>query len=190
MDEKELIRTGMEVVLRPVTEVAENAIGLLGGDWLSDKRERNRKRLKSKTDNILRNRRVEQPIEPPPSIILPLLKEAQEESRETLVDIWAKLVAAAMDPGRINSYRRVYVEIARQLDAIDAIVLPVLSAPGPLDPSRREFVTGKLGIGVDATVISFQNLERLGLISNGDGLNPKTMPFLTSLGREFLALVS
>ncbi len=190
MDETEAVKAGMEVILRPMTDVAENAIGLLGGDWLSEKRRCNRERLKARTDEILHERKIEHPVEPPPAILLPLLQEAQEESRETLVDIWAKLVAAAMDPARVDSYRREYVEVAKQLEPVDTLVLPLLSMPGNMSPTRREYIASRLGISTDAVQISFRNLERLELIANGLTPTAGTTPFLTPFGRQFLFLVS
>jgi hypothetical protein len=50
-------------------------------------------------------------------IALPLLEAAAEESREELQDLWARLLAAAMDPGRSGQVRRVFIEIVKQMDA-------------------------------------------------------------------------
>lgn len=189
-EENELLKTGMEIVLRPVTDVAENAIGLLGGDWLSEKRRANRLQLKRRTDELLRQRKVDQPVEPPPSVVLPLLSNAQEESREELIDLWARLLAAAADPGRNKKYRREFAEIVKQLEPLDAAVLPSLAASHEMLPYRSQYIAAKLSVPEDQVLVSFRNLRRLELAHDQPGATQKINPCLTALGREFLSLVS
>ena len=189
MDEKELIKIGMEVALRPVTEVAENAIGVLGGDWLSEKRRFNREKLVAKTDAALRRAGVKEPVEPSPSIVLPLLSEAQEESRDELLEIWGRLLAAAMDPVRCNTYRREFVTIAKQLEPIDAAVLRLLDTGGPLAPDRATYVATTLGKPHDEVYLAFRNLARMDLVQMSGGVATQ-VPFVTLLGRQFLSIVA
>jgi len=187
-DAKEVVKAGLEIVLRPVTEIAENVLGRLGGDWLSENRARNRARLKAETDEILRRRKVENAQEPPPSIVVPLLTHAQDEGREALVSLWAKLLAAAMDPALAGNYRREFVEIVQQLEPLDVLVLPQL-AHADLSPSRREYLAKHLSVSADQVELSFRNLNRLEVTFQMAGGNPKIYPILTTLGRELLVLV-
>lgn len=190
MDEREIVKTGMEVVLRPVTEVAENVIGVLGGDWLSEKRRLNRERLRAKTDEVLKRVGVTEPMEPSPTVVLPLLREAQNESRDELLDIWAKLLAAAMDPKRSKTYRREFVDIVRQLEPLDVQVLPLLTDYASYEPSRQTCISNRLAVAEEQVLLSFRNLRRLELTEDLPGAALGVKPTATILGRQLLALVS
>jgi hypothetical protein len=48
--------------------------------------------------------------------------------RGELQDIWAKLLAAAADPARAKSFRLRFIETAKQMDPLDAVVLSKASA--------------------------------------------------------------
>src|SRR5579863_1754543 len=144
MDEDEFVKAGMELMLRPVTDIAENALGLLGGDWLSEKRARNRAKLKAKTEEILKARGAKLDNDLSPSIIAPLLSTAQDEGQEELQNLWAKLLASAMDPKRREGYRREFVQVAKDLEPLDVLVLPYLRESTPLQPTRLMYVSGQL----------------------------------------------
>jgi hypothetical protein len=190
MDEKEIAKIGMEVVLRPVTDVAENVIGVLGGDWLSEKRRLNREKLKAKTDEALKRADVKEPVEPSPSVALPLLSEAQNESRDELLDIWAELLAAAMNPKRSNMYRREFVNIVQQLEPLDVQVLPLLVDGTLYDPSRQFHISHRLGVTEEQVLLSFRNLRRLDLTEDRPGAALGAKPTATVLGKQLLAVVN
>jgi hypothetical protein len=163
MDENDVVKVGMEVALRPVTEVAENVLGILGGDWLSEKRARNRARLHAETEKVLRKSGAEIDQDPSPNVVLPLLSAAQDDSREELIQIWAKLLATAMDPNRRSLYRREFVDIVKKLDPADALVLQALP------PSGDWFYASdfEVGLSEDQVLAAFNNLGRLELIISG-----------------------
>jgi hypothetical protein len=187
-DAKALAKVGMEVALGPVVSIAEDVLGRLGGDWLHENRARNRAKLRAKTEQIFRKSKIEvgEPISP--SILVPLLSEAQEESRDELIGIWARLLAAAADPKRAGLYRREFVDIVKRLEPLDIIVLPILANPSELRPSRLEFVATILGLPRDQIELSFRNLERLELISDFEASGWK--PYLLPAGRQLLAIAS
>jgi hypothetical protein len=191
MDENDLVKAGMEVALRPITDIAENALGLLGGDWLSEKRTRNRERLREKTEEILRNRGSKFDTDPSPSVVKPLLSAAQDESRVGLTDMWAALMATAMDPKTQGIYRSEFVSIAAKLDPIDARVLELCDGPGDFEPTKRDNIVQRTGASVDEVMNSFRNLARIELIfpAPGDIINWRAQPSLTTLGRQFLRAV-
>src|SRR5262249_56912313 len=64
------------------------------------------------------------------SILLPILVASAEESRDELVDIWARLLAAAADPARAKSFRLAFIEATKKLDPLDAAVLEGVHAVG------------------------------------------------------------
>ncbi|HEY4113413.1 MAG TPA: Abi-alpha family protein [Rhizomicrobium sp.] len=188
-DPNELIKISMEVALKPVTDIAESVIGLAGGDWLTEKRKRNRERLRAETENILHERKIDRPTEPPPTIAIDLLKGAQDEDRDELVHIWAALLARAMDPDTRKSYRRQFAEVARSLEPLDAVALSILAAPGRLEPHRAAFVAKQTGATHDEVSLAIESLRNLGLIQSGPAITA-THPGLLPLGRAFLAAVS
>ena len=192
MDElgNEVVKSSLEIVLRPVAGVVDNAIGRWGGDYLEEVRKRHREKLRRKTEEILRSRSVDSPEHVSPSILLPLLEYAQDESRDELLELWAKLLAAAADPARARGYRREFVDIVRRLEPLDVLVLPILADGAELAPSRREVIASRLSARQDDVVLSFRNLHKLELTSPEEGINPRSQPYLLPLGRQLLALVS
>jgi hypothetical protein len=179
----------MEVALRPLTEIAENALGLLGGDWLSEKRRQRREKLKQKTEKVLKERGAKMDTDPSPSIAVPLISAAQDEDRDVLADKWARLTATALDPATKAFYRREFVDIAKHLEPIDVLVLPLLTDNAEMRPSRREIVASRLGETTDRVQRAFQNLDRLGLVAEGRLPMVPGHPYVTTLGREFLLAV-
>lgn len=58
-----------------------------------------------------------------PKLGLPIIENATLEENDYLQDIWARLLATSMDPKRREIVRSAFIEIAKQLEAIDASVL-------------------------------------------------------------------
>jgi hypothetical protein len=56
------------------------------------------------------------------SIALPILQGAADEDRDELVDLWARLLANAMDP-KLNSVRHSFIDAVKRMDPLDAVVL-------------------------------------------------------------------
>jgi hypothetical protein len=166
VEENDLVKAGMEVVLRPITDIAENLLGLVGGDWLSEARRRRREELKRKTEEILRKRDAIADDEPSPTVVIPLLSAAQDEGREELIDLWAALLAAAIDPARKSRYRRQFVDIVKQLEPVDAVVLRALvkEGGGVFYEQRKDFADS-LGITEDQMDVSFGALRNVDLIN-------------------------
>lgn len=189
MDEDDLVKAGMEVVLRPVTEIAENALGVLGGDYLAELRARQRARLRKRTEEILKQRQVEEPASVSPNDLMPLLASAQNETGDELTELWAKLLAALMDPKRKAAYRREFVDIAKDLEPVDAIVLQKLSGVGRLSPSRQKYLSTTLNVSEDFVQNAFRNLTRLQMVEVLAGHTWEEAPSLTALGRQFLTAI-
>jgi Abortive infection alpha len=102
------------------------------------------------------------PDSPSISIALPLPIAAADESRDELRSIWARLLAAAADPARAKSFRVQFIEVAKQMDPLDAAVLDTTH--------RRQGVTAGLAnelaiefkVNRDEVEISLDNLARFG----------------------------
>ncbi len=188
IDEKDLVKAGMEIALKPFTDVVSDGIAISGGAWIKEQRVRITARLKQETEEILKRRGVKEPIEPSPSVAVPLLEAAQDESREELLSLWAKLAAAATDPNRAKHYRRQYIDIVKMMEPIDVPILDLL--PQQTDENQRSRIARKLNLQDDQVTVSFLNLIEIGIaelpvqyqIASG-------AVFLTPLGNEFLRLM-
>jgi hypothetical protein len=186
MDEDDLVRTGMEIVLRPVTDIASDALGLAGGDWLHERRNRARARLKEKMREILRERKVK-PQDASPTILLPLLSSAQDETREELLELWARLLSAAVDPAKANLVRRSFIEAVAQMEPFDAAVFD-------------EIATGAAGLTIagndrqsDKVLVSLAHLHQLGCVDNGSSpvshFAASSIVVLNAFGRELFSVL-
>ena len=187
-DAKELMKIAAATVLQPVTKVVGDAIGVLGGDRLGAFRKANR--AKWETYYTEERAKIDRETETPDlRMAAEILGQAQDESRDELLKIWAKLMAALLDERKAALCRREFVEIASKLEPLDAIALEVLANNGNLAPSRRDHVMQKAGATSDEVLLAFRNLEKLGLTSGMVGLGPGK-PFLMPLGRQLLTVIS
>jgi Abortive infection alpha len=157
---------------RALGGVPQNLIGILVGDWLIHKRVRRWSELQDETRQILGQRRVKEPYDDiSPSIALPLIEAALDEDREGLKELWAKLLAAAMDSKRKHLVRADLISTLKQLEPLDAIVLNTVHE-GPRSqfrPNVRDHLAQKFSVTSDEMTVCFQNLEKLGcFIRRGD----------------------
>lgn len=194
-DAKEVAKIVAGVALQPAVKLIDNVIGALGGDALADFRERQQRRRRERHEDLsksaiklLQHRGVKEPVEPNAAAVDELAEAAQNEPREELRAIWAALLAAMFDPARAPSFRREFIEIAKQLEPIDAVVLPKLAETGGLSPTRKVFIAGQLKRNPDEVANAFRNLEHLGLTAGPHDSSPD-MPMLLPLGRQFLRAI-
>jgi hypothetical protein len=117
----DLIREGG----RAIGPSVGNIYGILIGDRISAARDRRLDEIARKTKKILKDRDVTEQQELPEDIGIPLLEAAQGESREELQELWARLLANAMDPDRSHDVRPEFIGTLRQFQPIDARILAV-----------------------------------------------------------------
>ena len=102
----------------------EDVVGVVGGDWLHHIRIRNVVRLAQRTEEILKERGISDRTQPlSPSIAIPLLHAAQDETRDELRELWARMLANGMDPKKSGAVRQSVIATVRVLDPLDAVVL-------------------------------------------------------------------
>jgi hypothetical protein len=167
-----------------------DGVGLLGGDWLKVRRAENLARILEKATERLRARHLETPEPASLSIALPILVAAGDESRDELQEIWARLLAAAADPGRAKSFRLAFIEATKKLDPLDAAVLQGISAAGgAVTPGMRNSLAEQLHASRNEIDISIANLTKLELVNSGRHGSPEPAQIMP-LGREFLRAVS
>jgi hypothetical protein len=78
--------------------------------------------LRRRTEEIVRERDLQEVIELSPNIAAALIAGGQEESREELSELWARLLANAMDP-KLNTVRHSFIEAVKVMDPPDVLVM-------------------------------------------------------------------
>ena len=106
-----------------------------------------------------------------------------------IIDLYAALLAAAVDPQRKTKFRRGYVDIVRGLEPLDALVLSELRHERTLHSTKLNFIATELNRGQDEIDVSFDNLKKLELVAQQNIGPSATSPNITSKGRQFLAVV-
>jgi Abortive infection alpha len=169
--------------------VPQDLIGYFGGDLLKVRRAENFARTIQKAKARLDARNAV-PEPPSISILLPLVVAAAEESRDELQDIWARLLAAAADPARAKSFRIQFIEVAKQMDPLDARVLEEVNKnqSGQWAPSGRDVIKDTLKVSQDEVLVSFENLTKVGCLS-WPAHGPHINPIITSLGKLLMQAV-
>ncbi len=84
-----------------------------------------------------------------PHLALPLFDGASLEGADAIQDLWAALIANSVDPERCVRLRKIFIEVLRSLEPVDARVLQFLS-----EPSLDERYTILTGATVNADVIA------------------------------------
>jgi hypothetical protein len=152
---------------RIVGTVPEDAVGLIIGDPLHAIRSLAAEWYDLKVKEIHERRKVKhlQPVSL--SVALPLIHGAYDESREELRDLWAALIASAMDPERADRVRISFIETLKKFDPLDAKVLKRRSQLSDEDRHRQprltaiEIMMQSLDVSRDEIVISVENLMNL-----------------------------
>jgi len=157
----EVLKTATEVILKPFTKVVGDAVGIIGGDYLSEYRQANREKIQKKFSKVMSDSNAKDIPQPNVTFVIQILEAAQEENRDELQDIWAKLIAAAIDPAKSTRYRREYVDIVKKFEPLDARVLMALD-DSKLSPSQRSFFATQYKVSEDQIELAMKNLVTLG----------------------------
>src|SRR5207247_8456868 len=87
---------------------------------------------------ILRDRNRSETAEVDEQIAIRLLEAAQGEPREEMQDLWARLLANAMDPTRKDYVRPEFIEALKKLQPVDALVLSFFH-----DVEKNDFISAQ-----------------------------------------------
>jgi hypothetical protein len=164
--------------------VPQDVVGLLGGDYLKVRRAENLLRTVEKAKKRLEDGHVKQP-DAPPSLALPIMIAAADETRDGLQNVWAALLAAAADPNKNRSFRLKFIDVARNMDPVDALILEQLRTAIRIPGDDRGPFATQMNVTLDEIEVSIENLRAQGLIIV-DVLGSVTA---SPLGREFLRTV-
>ena len=188
--------------------IPDDTLGLVVGDWLSNKRRRHLAVLEANTARMLERINAERLSEISPSVLIPLLEAAVNEGREELQALWANLLANAMVDGG-ERVRRDFFEVVRQLEPSDATVLDIvarrLNATQTTEVAMNEDRTfieterARLSISPDELAVAMAKLIRLGCVLPmnviarvlmGAPMVPgDEVPSLTPFGRRLVAAI-
>lgn len=125
--------------------------------------------------------------EPSPSIAEPLIEAAASEERSELLDLWAKLLAAAIDPQRKNAVRRQIIDAAKQLEPFDVGLLEAVHGHA-FDANTNAKLREKFRVSPEDVEVSIAHLRALQLMAAPDG--GANSPRLSAMGRILMRAVS
>jgi hypothetical protein len=175
-------------------EAPADIVGVLGGAWLHERHIRIRDKYRRRTEQIVRERDVQEFVELSPNLATALIGGAQDESREELMELWARLLANAMDPN-LSNVRQSFIEAVKKMDPPDGKLLHYIynervvrvrpGDGGNKTDTSVEFISRELCVRYDDVVVSIDNLKALGFFTipqSGD----QNIWFPSSKFKEFM----
>ncbi len=161
--------------------------GFLIGDTIQHARAKRLERMAEKANKRLADRGVSEKAETPERLGIPLLEAAQTESREEMIDLWARLLANAMDPNRIGDVRSEYIEIIKKFEPLDVRIMDYIASKNPAtDQTSKHQIFELIGCRQSAAIVSVNNLEAVGCVRLVGG---NQFLALSELGREIVIAV-
>lgn len=174
---------------RVLGTVPHDAVGLVLGDPLGFVRTVIAKQYDTLLNKIFERRNVTQTQPVSPSLAIPLIRAAYDEGRPELQDLWAALIAAAMDPKLSGRVRLSFVDTLKRFDPLDALVLKARhQQSSELKPNSVAFIAGILAQPIDEVQISVENLKALRCA--GSATTSVTEFFVSNYGRALLRACS
>lgn len=126
----------------------------------------NRECVAQKLTKKLEARKIDQPKIISPRVLVPALTALSEESDDALQELWANLMANAMDPDADVDLQKILIETLRQLEPIDAVLLAQIDAHAQLDTASLtlETIASNVDFRPMALALSHERLARLGCV--------------------------
>jgi hypothetical protein len=113
-------------VSRIIGEPADAVRGILT-DRLNYVRWERQQRLTARAKEFIDAQKIEDELRIlPPKIAIPIIENASLEENDELQDLWARLIASAVNPNFEGEIRTAFVDIIKQLEVNDAHVLKVM----------------------------------------------------------------
>jgi hypothetical protein len=176
---------------RVVGTVPEDAVGLVIGDPLRAVRTAAARSYDILLTKIFGERGVKNPQPASPSYAIPLLRAAYDETRPDLQELWARLLASAMDPLRAGRVRLGFIETLKRFDPLDAVVLKIryehpeeMRVSGSNQPNAASNIAERLGQPLMEVQLSIDNLKVLNCAA---WVNPSPTEFyVTNYGKALV----
>jgi hypothetical protein len=110
-------------VSKIIGEPTETVVGILT-DKLKFMRWERQMRLTERAKEIIESKNIEGELKTvPPKIALPIIENASLEENDELQDLWACLIASAVDPNFDGTLRTAFIDIIKQLEVNDVHIL-------------------------------------------------------------------
>jgi Abortive infection alpha len=168
-------------------DLPKDLVSLLVGDRVKVWREERLAKLWARAKERLLEQGVAEPTPPNLKLAIPILTAAADEPREELQDLWARLLAASMNPNKAMQMRQAFADALQKLDPLDAkIMMYFHENGGAVKNNEKSKMAEKLGVSIDELLVSQRTLTEVGFVSDYNGMTTGLMPF----GREFLRSVS
>jgi hypothetical protein len=159
-----------------------NIYGLLIGDQIGAARHRRLDAITRKTKKILQERDLAETAELAEQIAIPLLEAAQGEPRQEMQDLWATLLANAMDPARRDQVRPEFIGVLKQFHPVDAAVLKAIGKLRVHGWVTIKQIHGAVELRSGSVAVSIRNLMIQDCVQQHD-----TGPYaITDFGAELL----
>jgi hypothetical protein len=141
----------------------KDLFGLLVGDRVKAKRIERIEKLWRETRERLQDRGVADPEPPSLKYAIPILQEAADEENAELGDLWSRLLAAAMDPRRRDTMRQSFIQVVKQMDPMDALVLKAIRDKGRAtwNTPASDMIALELKCTKDEVIVSIEHLAEL-----------------------------
>ena len=128
-------------------DIPRDTLGFLFGDKIKIKREENIIKLCAKAKKRLAEQGIEEPAHANPKLALPILAPTAGENSDELQELWARLLAATMNPNSLKQGRLGFTDALKRLDPLDAPVLDWLCEHGGgADLGARNKIAQDLGV--------------------------------------------
>jgi hypothetical protein len=134
--------------------------GLVIGDHIGAARSRRLDKMMRKTKKILKDRDLAETAEVAEQIAIPLLEAAQREPRDEMQELWARLLANAMDPSRSGDVRPEFIDALRGFHPIDAVVLEAVKKSNN-DTPMPGGLSQQINLRASSVAVSMSNLASL-----------------------------
>lgn len=191
-----------------------NQFGGIVADWARYLRYRNLLNVADKFDQLVKRRSEQGKLHPlPPQFLLPWIDGASSEGEESVQALWAGLLANTTRPAPRMEMKKIYIEILRGLQPLDAEVLKSLTDDGlneAFDVAtgstlNASVLADRVGAELDDVMVSLQTLARYGCVLDSwentiDALdsgyagfrvnNPRSNFRLSHLGARLTAVTS
>jgi hypothetical protein len=188
-----LVTEGSQLVQymgRILGTIPHDTVGLVLGDPLGFVRTVIAGQYDMLLTKIFKRRNVTQTQPVSPSLAIPLLRAAYDESRSELQQLWAALIAAAMDPKLSGRVRLSLIELLKRLDPLDARIIQqitvhplTISQDNPVDHLSKCFDVSR-----DEVSFSLDHLYELGCLDASQNNSP--VPRVTAKARLLVRAVS
>jgi hypothetical protein len=158
-------------------DLPKDLVGIIAGDPVKALRKLILEKVWERTKKINQDRGAE-PQTPSPKLALPILAAAANETSEDLQDLWARLLAAAMDPTRQARVRQGFIATIGQMDPIDAMVLQTIRAiNSDFDGAPRGEMQRRLSLSPDDLSMSLDHLVELKCLYSPNNSSYQMTPY-------------